>query len=128
MSPAEAPSVRVDRWLWAARLYKTRSLAAAAVRGGRVQVNGQRVKPARPVQVGDRVRISRDRWRFEAVVAGLSDRRGPARVAVALYEETPDSIEQRQVLREERRAERAAAPAGRPDKKDRRALRRLSRG
>lgn len=128
---AEAESgagVRVDRWLWAARLYKTRSLAAAAVRGGRVQVNGARVKPARALTVGDRVNVNRDEWRMELVVRALSARRGPARVATTLYEETAASIERRALDTEVRRAHRAAAPATRPDKRARRQLRRLKGG
>ena len=129
MAGAEAGApTRIDRWLWAARLYKTRSMAATAVRGGRVQLNGARVKPSRAVVPGDTVRINRDEWRMEVVVRGLSDRRGPARVAVTLYEETEASIEKRALEREGRRAQRAAAPPKRPDKKARRELRRLSRG
>ena len=124
----DAAPTRIDRWLWAARLYKTRSMAAAAVRGGRVHLNGARVKPSRAVAPGDTIRINRDEWRMEVIVRGLSDRRGPARVAVNLYEETEASIEQRALEREGRRAQRAAAPPKRPDKKARRELRRLSRG
>lgn len=125
--PDRDPAVRIDRWLWAARLYKTRSLAAAAVRGGRVQLNGARVKPARAVAIGDRVRVNRDEWRKEIIVLGLSDRRGPAREAVLLYEETADSVARRALEAEGRKAQRAAAPAGRPDKRARRELRGLRR-
>ena len=123
-----AAPTRIDRWLWATRLYKTRSMAATAVRSGHVQLNGTRVKPSRAVALGDTVRIRRDEWRMEVIVRGLSDRRGPAKVAVELYEETPASIEKRALEREGRRAQRAAAPPKRPDKKARRELRRLSRG
>ncbi len=124
---AQAPT-RIDRWLWAARLYKTRSMAATAVRGGRVQLNGARVKPSRAVAPGDNIRINRDEWRMELIVRALSERRGPAPVAARLYEETAASIERRALEREGRRAQRAAAPPTRPDKKARRQLRRLSRG
>lgn len=128
--PAPEPDgpVRLDRWLWAARLYKTRSLAAAAVRGGRVHLNGARVKPARAVTLGDSIRVNRDEWKMELTVRGLSERRGPAKVAVSLYEETPASIERRALERDSRRSQRAAAPLKRPDKRARRQLRRLTRG
>lgn len=128
--PAPEPdaAVRLDRWLWAARLYKTRSLASAAVRGGRVHLNGARVKPARAVAVGDTIRVNRDEWKKELIVRALSERRGPARDASALYEETAASIERRALEREGQRAQRAAAPPVRPDKRARRQLRRLSRG
>ena len=119
--------VRVDRWLWAARLYKTRSMAATAVRGGRVHVNGQRVRPSRGVRVGDTVFVNRDEWRMELEVTGLSGQRGPATVAATLYKESQASIERRELDRQGRRVERAAAPPKRPDKKARRLLRRLMR-
>jgi ribosome-associated heat shock protein Hsp15 len=118
--------VRIDRWLWAARLYKTRSQAAAAVKSGHVQVEGQRAKASRIIRIGDRVRVNRHAWRMEIVVTGLSGNRGPARTAAQLYEETPESIERRALEREGRRIERAAVPEGRPDKKARRELRRLA--
>ncbi|MBT8137267.1 MAG: RNA-binding protein [Gammaproteobacteria bacterium] len=124
----ETAEVRVDRWLWAARLYKTRSMATTAVRGGRVHVNGQRAKPSRVLRVGDVLQVNRNEWRMELTVTGLSDRRGPARIAATLYEETAASAEQRALARQGRRAERAAAPPGRPDKRARRQLRRFSRG
>lgn len=120
--------VRLDRWLWAARLFRTRSLATTAVRGGHVQLNGVRAKPARAVTVGDRLRVSREGWRMDLIVRELSERRGPARIAATLYEETTASIERRALQREERKSQRAAAPPGRPDKKARRELRRLVRG
>ena len=125
---SDLTEVRVDRWLWAARLFKTRSMASTAVRGGHVHVNGQRAKPSRVVRIGDVMRVKRDVWRMELEVTGLSDRRGPARTAATLYEETPASIERRKLERQGRRGERAAAPATRPDKKARRQLRRLTRG
>ncbi len=96
MSDTAGESVRIDLWLWAARFFKTRSLASKAVRGGHVHVDGSRVKPARGLKVGDCLSVSRGRVTQDIVVRGLSDRRGPASVATTLYEETPDSI----VLRE----------------------------
>lgn len=123
--------VRVDRWLWAARFFKTRGLAQAAVAGGKVHVNGQRVKPARPLKAGDRVEITRGDDRMEVVVAALSQRRGPAPEARSLYEETPESALAREARAEARRlraATRGPAPVHRPDKRDRRRLIRLVRG
>jgi ribosome-associated heat shock protein Hsp15 len=117
--------VRIDKWLWAARFYKTRSQATEAVDGGKVEVNGARVKPAKDVRVGDALRIRLGPYEHLVVVRGLSDRRGPASVAQTLYEETPESVAAREKLREDHRL----APAmfvyeekGRPTKKDRRAL------
>jgi ribosome-associated heat shock protein Hsp15 len=84
----EAPAtIRIDRWLWAARFYKSRSLAHAACEGGKVDVNGQAAKPSRPVRAGDRLRITLGEWRRELVVRSLAERRGPASVATGLYED-----------------------------------------
>jgi ribosome-associated heat shock protein Hsp15 len=122
--------VRIDKWLWAARFFKTRSLATEAVVGGHVHVNDARVKPARAVAVGDRIEIRRSTQRWTIVVKELSERRGPATVAATLYEETPESIAER----ERRSAERKLArPIGadlnaRPTKRDRRRLDALRRG
>lgn len=123
-------SVRVDKWLWAARLYKTRSLAAEAVAGGKVHCNGQRVKPAKEVHPGDELRITRGNEELTLVVRALSHRRGPAKIAVTLYEETEASRTAREANREMRRftAEGMQAPAGRPSKKDRRKIIRFIRG
>jgi ribosome-associated heat shock protein Hsp15 len=114
--------LRVDKWLWAARLVKTRSLASEAVKGGRVQVDGQRVKPSREVGPGDRLQITIGQVRRTVVVRGVSPRRGPASEAALLYEETPESIAERERLAAERRL---AVPPGsdlgaRPTKRDRR--------
>jgi ribosome-associated heat shock protein Hsp15 len=121
--------VRVDKWLWAARFFKTRGAATEAVLGGHVQVNGARVKPARDVVVGDRLEITRSHERWTVVVTGVADRRGPASVAATLYEETPDSAEERKRRREERRLARplGADLAARPTKRDRRRLDALRR-
>ena len=117
--------------MWAARFFKTRGLAQEAVTGGRVHVNDQRVKPARAIRPGDRIAITRDEDRTEVVVVGLSQRRGPAPEARALYEETPESLAAREAREEARRlkaASRGPAPAHRPDKRDRRRLMRFVRG
>ncbi len=122
--------VRIDKWLWAARFFKTRGAATEAVLGGHVQVNGARVKPARDVVVGDRLEITKAQERWTVVVAGLADRRGPASAAQALYEETPESAAERQKRRDERRLARpiGADLSERPTKRDRRRLDALRRG
>lgn len=119
-------SVRIDKWLWAARFFKTRSLAQAAVKGGHVSVNGQGCKPARSVGVGDRLRITRGETVFEVVVEGLNDRRGPAPEARALYLETPESIEARAQRAEMKRLGTEVGAGRRPDKRDRRRIRGFS--
>jgi ribosome-associated heat shock protein Hsp15 len=121
--------VRIDRWLWAARFFKTRSAATDAVSGGRVHLNGARVKPAKDVRPGDAVEVTVGDTRRTVVVLGVAERRGPASVAQSLYEETPESI----ARREQRAAERRLArPFGtdlgaRPTKQDRRRLEALRR-
>ena len=98
-----AERLRVDKWLWAARFFKTRSLAADAVEGGKVHVNGTRVKPARDVRVGDTLDITREGLTWRVEVLALSDRRGPARVAQTLYRETAESQAARLAAQEQRR-------------------------
>lgn len=117
--------VRLDKWLWAARFYKTRRLAADAVLGGRVHVGDARAKPSREVRLGETVEVTQGPRRRTVVVTGLSDKRGPAGAAQTLYEETAESI----ARGEQRRLERQAAPrpAGRPSKVDRRRLDALRR-
>jgi ribosome-associated heat shock protein Hsp15 len=119
--------VRLDRWLWAARWYKTRSQAASAITGGHVQVAGERAKPARPVHVGDEVRVRKGPYEFHVVVRGLSEQRGPASAAQALFEETETSKAARAVVAAELRAMPAPLPGlrGRPTKRDRRQLSKL---
>lgn len=123
-------TVRVDRWLWAARFFKTRALAQQAVAGGKVHVNGQRAKPSRGVRPGDALEIRKGSQRLQVTVRAVSDRRGPASEASTLYEEWPESRTRREQLATHRRL--APAPGydnkGRPTKKDRRALERWRRG
>jgi ribosome-associated heat shock protein Hsp15 len=115
-------SVRIDKWLWAARFFKTRALAAKACDLGRIQSNGQPAKPARDVRIGSTLRITNDGGDFEVEVLLLSDARGPASVAQTLYHETEASRELRQKVAAERRALREfeELPTGRPSKRDRR--------
>jgi ribosome-associated heat shock protein Hsp15 len=129
MSDAEDGRVRIDKWLWAARFFKTRSLAADAIAGGKVQVNGERVKRARPLQVGDEVRIRLGPYEHQIVVRELSDRRGPASQAAALYEEKEASRAAREALALQLKSVHAifAPERGRPTKKDRRDIERLKR-
>ena len=121
-------TVRLDKWLWAARFFKTRSLAATAVERGQVRVAGERVKPARTLRVGDRLSVQRGDEAFEVVVSGLSTVRGPASIARQLYAEAAESIARRTQAKEAARLmkEPAAAIRGRPSKRDARVLRRLA--
>jgi ribosome-associated heat shock protein Hsp15 len=121
--------VRLDKWLWAARFFKTRSLAAAAVSGGKVHVNAARVKPAHAVRLGETLSIRRGPDEYVVVVKGLSRIRGPAAQAALLYEETPPSIQRREALVAERRLQVAPVPypSRRPNKKDRRQIIRFTR-
>ncbi|MBS1129186.1 MAG: heat shock protein Hsp15 [Proteobacteria bacterium] len=120
--------LRVDKWLWAARFFKTRSLASDAVSGGKVKVNGATIKPARDIKVGDRLHIANSETRWEVTVQALSDKRGPAPEARLLYEETPESIAAREAARDSRQfvQDPAADIHGRPTKRDRRQLGRFS--
>jgi ribosome-associated heat shock protein Hsp15 len=120
---------RLDKWLWHARFYKTRSLATAAINGGKVHLNAERVKPAHGVRIGDRLSLSLQGIVAEFEVLGLPRRRGPAAEAQAQYLETPGSAERRAKLREQQRLAQASRPRseGRPDKRDRRRLMRLQR-
>ena len=125
----ENRGVRLDKWLWAARLFKTRALATVAVNGGKVQVNGARVKPARDVRLGDMIAVKRGPASIEFKVCGVSPHRGPASVAQALYEETAESKSaraERVALRRSAALENPA-PEKRPDKKSRRQIIRFIR-
>ena len=125
----EEAQVRLDKWLWAARFFKTRAQASQAVAGGKVQVAGLRVKPSRSVAVGDGLRIQKEQEEFIVVVRSVSGQRRGAPEAQLLYEETPESIAARTEARETRRLLRVvgAAPPGRPGKRDRRLIRRFTK-
>jgi ribosome-associated heat shock protein Hsp15 len=121
--------LRVDKWLWAARFFKTRTLASDAVSGGKIKVNGTATKPAREIKVGDKLDIANGETRWAVTVMALSDKRGPAPEARLLYEETPDSIAARETERESRKfvQDPAADIHGRPTKRDRRQMDRYGR-
>jgi ribosome-associated heat shock protein Hsp15 len=133
-SDADVPGagrVRIDKWLWAARFYKTRSLAVDAIGGGKIEVNGERAKPAKLVQLNDEVRIRLGPYEHVVLVRGISERRGPAPVAATLYEETTASKVAREKLSEQLRMAPAAfvyEDKGRPTKRDRRELDRFRDG
>ncbi len=115
--------MRIDRWLWAARLMKTRALAADAVKGGLVHLNGHAVKASRDVKPGDRLELTRGGDRMTVVVVGTSEKRGPAKEAELLYEETPESVAARAKAAEQRRLAPPVIDIGsRPTKRDRRRL------
>jgi ribosome-associated heat shock protein Hsp15 len=128
-SDAAGPDrVRIDKWLWAARFFKTRSIAADAISGGKVELNGERTKPAKLLQVGDEVRLRLGPYEHIVLVRGLSERRGPATDAMRLYEETPASIAARAKYAEQLRMAPAAfvyEEKGRPTKRDRREIERF---
>jgi ribosome-associated heat shock protein Hsp15 len=123
----ETAKVRLDKWLWAARFYKTRGLAVDAIEGGKIDVNGERSKRAKLVHVGDRIQIRMGPFEHIITVKGVSERRGPASVATQLYDEDPESIKQRALMAAHVKAMNANTgyDAGRPTKKDRRDIRRL---
>jgi ribosome-associated heat shock protein Hsp15 len=120
---------RLDKWLWAARFFKTRTLAADACEMGRVEVNGQPTKPAREVQLNMMLRIKTPGGEFHVKVLGVSDTRGPASLAQLLYEETPESRASRELVREQNRYawQPETERVGKPSKKDRRDIERLRR-
>ncbi len=120
--------VRLDKWLWAARFFKTRALAAAAAGGGKVEINGERAKPSRSVRIGDRLCIRRGPLEWTVIVKDISRLRGPAPEAQRLYEETAESARQRAAAAAQLKLERPAEfiSPGRPSKKDRRAIARFT--
>lgn len=118
---AMAESQRLDKWLWSARFYKTRSLAVEAINGGHVHVNGQRIKPAKTIRVGDMIEITKQQYHWRLEVQALAQRRGPAVEARQLYLENADSIQQREALRAEKKLI-SPAPTKRPDKRQRRRI------
>jgi ribosome-associated heat shock protein Hsp15 len=121
--------IRIDKWLWAARFFKTRSLAAEAVTGGKIEVNGARAKPSRIMRLGDKLNIRRGLYEWTVVVKGLTKLRGPAAGAQVLYEETEESIRKREATSAQLKFERPLEfnIAGRPSKKDRRAVLRFTK-
>jgi len=123
----EPSETRIDKWLWAARFFKTRSLAAAAVKGGKVRVNGGRSKPSRLVKVGDQLHIQRGVFLFDITITVIAEKRVSAKQAQLLYTESQKSIQQREELAETKRIERKASVqyGGRPDKQGRRNLLKL---
>lgn len=125
-----AERMRLDKWLWAARFFKTRQLAIDAINGGKVHLNGQRAKPGKEIAVGARLTISKDQYTWDITVAVLSAQRRPAPEAALLYEETPESLTRRQdeVARRREEKEYGIQPEGRPNKKDRRLIHRFKRG
>ena len=127
MDVKNSEKMRIDKWLWAARFFKTRALALRSCELGRIRSNGQLGKPAREVRVGDMLQVSNDAGEFQVEVRSLSDVRGPASVAQTLYRETEESRELRLKLAAERKAtgQFEISPEGRPSKRDRREINRL---
>ena len=124
MTDIATNSVRLDKWLWAARFYKTRSLATDAVESGKIKLNGERPKPAKAVKIGDSLDVRSGPYTFAITVLGLSDKRGPAPVAQKLYAESAESLAARELLSQQLRADATTAPLfrGRPTKKARRQI------
>ncbi len=123
---SELSTVRADKWLWAARFFKTRSLALAAINGGKVHLNGARIKPARKLVIGDTLSIRKGRYSFTVTVQGLSLQRGPAETARSLYSESDESVLLRQQLRDELAMQgKSVRHERRPDKRTRRQIHRF---
>jgi ribosome-associated heat shock protein Hsp15 len=127
MTESQEVRVRLDRWLWAARFFKTRSLAKQAIEGGKVRCDGNRAKPSKEIGVGAEIAVQRGDVEHVVVVTGLSEKRGGAPEAARLYQEKADSIERREAEQEQRRLQRRGTmpPPARPNKRDRRELQRL---
>jgi ribosome-associated heat shock protein Hsp15 len=128
----ELIALRLDKWLWAARFFKTRSLAAKAVAGGKVHLNGNRCKPSKEVKTTDKLVISKEGYQWEITIAALNEQRRPASEAALLYQESPESISKREQQRLRQREERQfsgySAPDHKPNKKDRRLIHRFKEG
>ena len=121
---ASDKKVRIDKWLWAARFYKTRGLATEAINGGKIHLNNSRVKPSRTVNIGDMISISKGPYKTVVEILDISDKRGPASIASQLYQETEESALQREATRAQLKQQNALVPdyqgKGRPTKRDRR--------
>ena len=127
--PEQPSSLRLDKWLWAARFFKTRQLAVEAISGGKVQLNGQRTKPGKEVRIGSRLRIHKGSLEWDIVISAIPKQRRPASEAVHFYEENEESRERRKNLVEEQRRLKALAPRQRPvkpSKRDRRMIQRFT--
>lgn len=122
---AENGSVRLDKWLWAARFFKTRSLATSAIKGGKIHVNGQRSKPGKSAEIGQIIRINKSQQQFEIEIIALSDKRGNFTIAQTLYCETPESIKKREeeaLMRKLANQQASPFDKGRPTKRNRRQI------
>ncbi len=128
-APDDTTAVRLDQWLWAARFYKTRSMASEAISGGKIHLNGHRAKRAKQVRVGDEVRVRKGPFEQLVVVRGLAHKRGPAKIAQTLYEETAESLYKREelALHLKSQPETSFRTKGRPTKRERREIDRLKR-
>ena len=127
----QTDSLRLDKWLWAARFYKTRKLAAEAVAGGKIHLNGQRTKPGKEVKIGSKLMISKDHYTWDIAITGINSQRRPAKEAVLLYEETAESLTKRQQQVAQQREEKALFNQShdqRPNKKQRRQIHRFKQG
>lgn len=127
--PVNPESLRLDKWLWAARFFKTRQLAVEAINGGKVHLNGKRTKPGKEVREGSRLRIHKGSLEWDILVKQIPKQRRPAAEAVLFYQETAESIERRRALVEERRRSSSLADRthrGRPSKRDRRLIQRFT--
>ena len=124
----DTEKLRIDKWLWSARFFKTRSLSADAVDGGKVTINGVRIKPAKTVAIGDVLDIRAGKFRYEIEVLGISNKRGGAPEAQKLYRETDDSRAQREAIAAQLRAQPQPAFKGRPTKRDRREIEKFESG
>jgi ribosome-associated heat shock protein Hsp15 len=125
---ADADRIRLDKWLWAARFFKTRSLASQAIDLGRIRIEGERIKPAREARVGELLDVQVGDQRLQVVIRALSTQRGPASIARELYQETAESIARRKRRDEQRATEPVQSIKGRPTKRDRRELGKIFRG
>ncbi len=131
MTSTETDSIRLDKWLWSARFFKTRRLAAEAVAGGKVHLNGQRCKPAKEVKTGDRLTITKEQYNWNLLVKGINKHRRPYSEAILLYEETPESAAKRKeqvALNKQQASQKHSSLEKKPNKKQRRQIHRFKQG